>query len=45
VVVVIVNVEVPLPPAVSVTEGALTETDEAVPFVELTVVANETVPA
>jgi hypothetical protein len=42
---VIVSSEIPFPPLVSVTEGALAETFEAVPLVELTLVVNETVPA
>ena len=42
---VIVSTEDPVPPSVSVTEGALADTLEAVPSVDLTLVVNVTVPA
>jgi hypothetical protein len=43
--VVIVITDVPVPPSVSVTDGALADTFEGVPSVDLTLVVNVTVPA
>ena len=42
---VMMSTVLPFPPLVRATEGALAETFEAVPLAELTLVANETVPA
>ena len=42
--VVIVSVEFPVVLEAKLTEGALAETAEGVPLIELTLVANETVP-